>query len=761
MSRRTMALAAWLIAMALCATWLTRHFVVNSDLTVFLPASTTPQERLLIGQLREGVASRLILVSLGGAGEAELARASRTIARELRQSGLFAFVNNGEADALRADRALLVRYRYLLSPAIEPARFSSTGLKAGLEHSLELLVSPAGPALRQIIPVDPTGEMQELLGLIAPQSGPLVRDGVWFSHDGKRAMLIAQTAAAGFDAAAQRNAIRAIETGAAAALPVHAHLELTGPGVFASQMRDSIEAESWRLSLIATLLVLSILWLAYRSVRVTLACALPAAVGLLVGLTAVIAGFGSVHGITLAFGATLIGEAVDYPSYLFLHAAPEETLCQTLGRIGKTLRLAVLTTVAGALAMALSSFQGLAQLGVLTIAGVAAAGATTFWILPLLVPAAAIRRKALPTTSLHRWALGPWLAVAVLAVGLSVVASMHQRLWDDDLANLSPIPESAKQLDRRMRAELGAPDLRYLAIARGASAEAALQESEALARWLRSRLANGELDGFEVPSTYLPSRRTQEMRQAALPDAGTLDARLKVAMRDSPFRGGVFAPFQEAVETTRSGALLDAATLQGSMLGVKLATLLVQDHGEWAALAPLRGIKNPQELNAAAAKEGFVILDLKEETNRLVNRYRNQSLRLFLVGLACIVVLLAFSLRSLTRAMKVLLPVAAAVVVDVMLLLLLGRTLSLFNLVALLLVVGVGLNYALFFERPQADAADAARTRLSVAVCAATTLSVFGCLMFSATPVLKSIGETVFIGCLLSILLCATAAKRA
>jgi predicted exporter len=109
----------------------------------------------------------------------------------------------------------------------------------------------------------------------------------------------------------------------------------------------------------------------------------------------------------------------------------------------------------------------------------------------------------------------------------------------------------------------------------------------------------------------------------------------------------------------------------------------------------------------------------------------------------------------------VLAPVAAAALLDVALLALLGRQLSLFNLVALLLVVGVGLNYALFFERPQADPAEGARTRLAIAVCAATTLAVFGCLMLSQAPVLRAIGETVFVGCLLAAALSAAFAGRA
>ena len=100
------------------------------------------------------------------------------------------------------------------------------------------------------------------------------------------------------------------------------------------------------------------------------------------------------HGITLGFGATLIGEAVDYPSYAFIQAARGERLADTLARIGPTLRLAVLTTVFGASAMALSSFQGLAQLGVLTIVGVGVAGLVTRWVLPALAPAGWVSRKA-------------------------------------------------------------------------------------------------------------------------------------------------------------------------------------------------------------------------------------------------------------------------------------------------------------------------------------------------------------------------------
>jgi predicted exporter len=123
-------------------------------------------------------------------------------------------------------------------------------------------------------------------------------------------------------------------------------------------------------------------------------------------------------------------------------------------------------------------------------------------------------------------------------------------------------------------------------------------------------------------------------------------------------------------------------------------------------------------------------------------------------------VLLRVALGTVARAARVVAPVLGAVALDVAVLLLLGQKLSLFNLVALLLVVGVGLNYALFFARSHADDDERARTRRSPLVCAATTISAFGCLATSRIPVLHEIGVTVGLGAAFSLLLAAVFAPR-
>src|SRR5688572_11027728 len=94
----------------------------------------------------------------------------------------------------------------------------------------------------------------------------------------------------------------------------------------------------------------------YRRPRIVALCFVPVASGLALGAAAVGLAFGNIHAITLGFGATLIGEAVDYPSYACLNARPGESLSAALDRIWPTLRLAVLTPVLGGLTMLLPCF---------------------------------------------------------------------------------------------------------------------------------------------------------------------------------------------------------------------------------------------------------------------------------------------------------------------------------------------------------------------------------------------------------------------
>ncbi|BCB26635.1 membrane protein [Sulfurimicrobium lacus] len=760
--------AIWLAGLAFCIWIVAAHTRINTDMAAFLPDSASPAQQLMVEQLRDGVTSRIVMFALEGAEARQLAETSKKLARALEASGHFSYVRSGEQALTPVERERLMRYRYLLSPATDAAHFSAGGLQQSLQDSLQLLASPAGAMIKQLLPSDPTGEMLALLeSWGGTGSGPGVNNGVWFSADGKRALLLAETKAPAFDIDAQQKVgddVRRIF--ATTRTSPEIKLLMSGPSIFAVESRNRIHDDAWRLSMIATALVAVILLVAYGSPRLLVLGMLPVASGALAGLTAVSLGYGTVHGITMGFGVTLIGEAVDYPTYLFTQRAPHESLRQTLQRIWPTLRLAVLTTVFGSLTMLLSGFSGLSQLGMFSLAGVLTAGLMTRFVIPEIAPArlevaertatqAVLARSATALTRLR------WAPLAVLLCAAVYLAVQGKNLWENDLANLSPVSQKGldmEHLDQSLRDELGAPDVRYLIAVQGSDQQAALERSEQLAPTLQTLVRQGVISGFDLAARVIPSQKVQAARQAALPDQETLRRNLQAALAATPFKPDVFEPFLHDVERSRHLPLLQPEVWHGTPLGSLAQGMLVKHGTGWVALISLRGVKSDAELATfmTGLHDGNAfLLDIKGESNKMITQYRDQSLLYSIFGVAAIVAVLGFGLRNFRAVFSVMLPVSAAILGTTALLALLGIKLSLFHVVSLLLVLGIGLNYGLFINLPASDEKERRRALFSTLVCVASTVSAFGALAFSASPVLQAIGGTVALGAVLSLVFAA------
>jgi predicted exporter len=757
---RGIALSLWLLGVIACIGVIART-PLATDMSAFLPRSANPAQQVLVDQLSNGVASRLILLAIEGAEPDKLAALSKALAERLRGLKGLALVNNGEETGLAPDRAYLWRNRYLLSPGVTGERFTAQGLREALQSDLNLLGTQAGLLIKRTLPGDPTGEQLRLLERLGGGGRPSFHDGVLVSPDLKRALMMVEAKAAAFDIDAQEQVLDRVRA-AFASLPGagQARLIATGPPVFAIDSRAQIKGDATRFSIIATLLVALLLLAAYRSPRVLVLALIPVASGALAGVAAVGLGFGFVHGITLGFGVTLIGEAVDYAIYVLTQSAPDSPPRTTLRRIWPTLRLGLFTSVVGFSAMLLSGFPGFVQLGLFTISGLIVALSVTRFVVPALLPAgfAGAETGALNRllTPLLRHAAGlRWGLAGLTLVALGALFLHRGSYWEDELASMNPVPASALKRDQSLRQDMGAPDVRYMLMLRAGDEEGALESSEALDTALRPLIEAGALDGFDGPHLYLPSERTQRARQEALPPPPQLRASLDSALAGLPFRPALFEPFLADAAGAKAAPLLTRASLAGTTLTLKLESLLLKHEDFTMAIMPLQNLRNPAAIEAAIRSSGLMdasLLDLKSESDRLLSSYLREAQTLALLGGIAITALLGLALRSMKRLTIVIAPLAASVVLTTALLTLGSAKLSIFNLFGLLLVVAVGSNYALFFERARHVPADAGRMIASLVLANLCTVIAFGVLSFSGVPVLHGIGKTVAIGTFLSLL---------
>ena len=750
--RHALIVLSWILLGA--AALAVRHdLVVTSDLRSFMPPARDADHQLVLDEIGNGPAAQLLLLAIDGAPPAELARLSVGLAAALATDARFARVLNGGEDSTAIDPNLLP-YRYLLSPTLDTARFDAAFLGAELKQREEDLATPGVEALTDLIPRDPTLEVLTLAQRWQPAHPPARREGVWFSARGQ-ALLLVQTRAAGFDPAAQAEAVEALrrhfaglhEAGAA-------RLTISGPGYFAVEVANTTRAEAERLSAIGILGFALLLLLAYRSPGVLAVVALPLAAGALGGLAAIVLAFGGVHGITLAFGFTLLGVAQEYPLRLFSHRRAGVTVAASTATVWPLLQLAIVSACIAYLALVASGVAGLQQLAVFTISGLLIAGAVTRWFLPVAV--APVFVDVASSSWLERWrgvlARMPrprWLPWLVLAGAAGAVWFAPAPVWQNDLAELAPVPAPQLQREGELRAALGAPDVRHLLVLQADSADGVLALAEKIAPEVEQWMSGGIVDDIELPSRYLPSLATQRARQEKLPDRAALNAALDAALADRDFQPGLFTPFVDDVEAARSLPLLTADGFVHSPFGARLQALLVQRGTRWYGLAAVSGVHDAQALVQRVRTVplgGVRLLDLKTASEALVADYRERILLALGAALVLLAATVAIFFRDLHRAWRVVAPMSLATLAVLAVLRLCGVSLSLFHLVALTLAAGLGLHYALFFERPLSDAAEARRTLHATLVCVASAVLVFGLLATSTLPVLRAIGVTVALG---------------
>jgi len=770
MSRAGQTFLLWLLAMLVGAAivWNSRF---SADMSFFLPAHPSAEQQVLVDQLKEGAVARLLMVSIGGGESAQRAALSRELRGRLAKLPAFVSVQNGEAGSEAADRDFLFRHRYLLSPAVSPERFTAEGLRHAIGNSIDLLASPAGMLLKPLLTRDPTGELVEQLAGLNAGAQPNSRDGVWASRDGERAMLLVQTAALGSDTDGQEAALNAIRQQFADSAQVvgltEAKLQLSGPGLFAVNSRATIKDEVARLSLISTIAIVAVLLFTYRSFRLLGLGLLPVVSGALAGVVAVSLMFGTVYGITVGFGAALIGESVDYGIYYFVQSG-RSGLAAWRARFWPTVRLGVLTSVCGFGALLFSGFPGLAQLGLYALSGVIAAAVVTRFVLPPLTGeqigmrdlAPLGRRLAAASQGLHmlRW------PVLVLAIGAAaVLVTQRGELWNPELSALSPVSPADQAVDTALRADISTPDSRYLVVIHGATREAALQAAEEAGARLDRLVAQGLIAGYDSPARFLPSTATQEARRASLPAADDLRRALQAALVDSPLAANKLEAFIADVDKARQAPTINREALAGTSLALAVDALLLHHSAGWSGLLPLR--TGPQaidsaQLRAALAGSGALFIDMKGEFDKLYNDYLHEAMLLALGGVLAITVLLALTLRSPRRLAALLLPLVLAVVIVIAGLYLLGERLHLLHLIGMLLIVAVGSNYALFFDRTDGNRPLDPETLASMLIANLTTAIGFGTLALSEVPVLQAVGMTVGPGAILALLFSAIFVPR-
>jgi predicted exporter len=754
------------------------HWRMTTDISEFIPGGTDRTKAQLSKSIVGSELSRTVLVSVEAKTTEAAVDASRKLEALIRADAELmaelAFVEGGPPQGV--DRTLWELYEprrfSFAAPSLEAARELVTD--AGLDRTvLDLkrrLESPLSTVVTRVAPSDPLLAVPRLLEGMNPGGKALDVVSERFIADQRFAILLLGTRASAFDADAMRRVLGPLNDKFEAVNAEAGHqlkLQSSGLARFAISAEETIQGDLKRISVLSVLGMLAVCITLFRSLRLVLLPWLPIGCGMLAGTAASLALFGSVHGLTLAIGSSLIGVCIDYITHFYVHhllGPDEESPPQTMRRIWMSLLVGGATTVTGFALLAGSSFPGLRQIATFSSVGIAAALFSTRYFIPQLMP----RRGAPPLLlrrlaehlerglhALHRHRKLA-LALPLLAVILSVIGLFRVQ-WDDDMSRLTHFDAELHAEDTAVRARVAQFDQSRFVVALGTDDESALAVNDRLTLQLEASRKAGELGSFQGIGQLLPSAEQQQAIAGVLRSA-ELRPRLGSRLEQAGFNREVFEPFFSALEANPAPPLR-YAELANSPAFPLVRAFRVTFGNQVGFITFLREVHDPRAIEARVEPSGAVFVDqsaLMRSANTLYNR---RIVELLLLGLVAVFGILWLRYRSPLITLAAFLPAVLSAGVTVFVLGALNMPLNLLGLTGLLMVLSMGVDYSVFMAESAGHAGvpveggELGATVLGVVVDWFTTVFGFGVLALSRHPAMQIIGVVAGVGVTSALLL--------
>lgn len=637
----------------------------------------------------------------------------------------------------------------------------------GVSKTLSLLFSPLGPRGSEVVN-DPFLLTRQSRLLQATPRFVTVKDG-WLTVTGERdapnaprAWLLSGSVApghaTGLAARATVDTFKALEaTVRAQASASHRSVQIWHQGAIwhSAEAAQRAQTDMTRLGGASLVLLALLLLTAYRSLLPLVLTFTSIAAGAIMGIAATIAVFGSIHSLTLVMCLSLVGICADYTTYVVTrhrYGASHESGWRTIAALRPTLWHALLSTVAAYGLMGLAPFPGLRQLALFAVVGIASAWVTVMWVFPFFV--ARIDALGTPAPRLAHALAGVTrhpraVRVLVLLWTLVAVTGLVTAHYSDDLRMLQTPSATLTAHEAAIKAHLGEDFSQTGFVVTAPDAETLLTRLEAL----RQTLAPWETKGIVIPSVTafpLPEKTQAALRQTLREAWGPLER--------------AYADAGVALTTPNLPPVYSLSDWLASPLGAASASMLRTpqtregreevDRGTQApylAMIPVRftevgraqGAQVTEALKAAGeAIPGVVWQNRRAAIERALGH--TKTTLFWLLG-ASVLVLSAslihrFGRRRGIKASGVL---ALSLLTALASTVLIGEPINLFSLFALIVVLGVGIDYVVYYGDFQAEPETSLR---AMTVALLSTLFSLGILTLSGTAAVVNFGWVLTVG---------------
>ncbi|MGB1263390.1 MAG: MMPL family transporter [Cognaticolwellia sp.] len=528
------------------------------------------------------------------------------------------------------------------------------------------------------------------------------------------------------------------------------------------------QAEISSFGVFSVLAVLLLIWTVFRSLLPLVAAILVLTIASAYGFIAMLLFFKSLHLLTLVFAVTLIGVVIDYCFHAFVYAGnayAENVYAESADAntqqdnetrrnpLLKPLVLGFITTAIGYFLLVFSPLSLLSQVAVFMIFGLFGALITVLMLLPQLKGFSSIRRSARAivlsefAVSGFRYLLNyKTVIVSALVLTLVLLIIIAPIKFNDDVRLLNSSPKWLLAQEVKVAKLLNYQNSQRVII-KADTPQKMLATQERVIAQLSATQANISVKGMDK---LLPSIKRQQQNYSLLARADA-QGHFQQVMALS----GLADPITDFQPLTL------AAFLQGPLAPIAhsyIASYPTNDeetteYALWLELSqePL----SVANLRWISEQENVALFDTAGTVSGALSEYRHGVLWLLVSAFIAVTVILLVKYGIKAGALSSIATIGSALLA-LTFSQLLSNHLNIFNLLAVLLIIALAIDYVIFYHEHGLQA----KTFLAISLSALSSAAVFGILVFSVTPAVSSFGLTVMMGIVSIFILAPLSAKQ-
>ncbi|MDP2877076.1 MAG: MMPL family transporter, partial [Holophaga sp.] len=697
-----------LVGMAIFTGWqLASGNAIQTDLLDMLPdTERNPLAEQAIKSLAKTTGERAVFL-VHADSPARTKAAVLTMADSLHKSGAFQDVT---ATLPPIDPGMVGRFytpfAWRVAPPSADLAASPESLRARIESRL---VSPQGSFSSLGAGVDPLGSLDDFLSSLPLMSSRLtVEDDllVISSSSGPYVMFTGGLRGSAFDPDVQKRVIAATRSAEKELKNSFPGVEIlkTGTVFYASDARESAETEVNLISTSSMLCICLLFFAVFRSLRHLLLGMLGVVAGFVAATAVCLLIYGKLYLLTIVCGSSVMGVSVDYTVHYFathLGAGESWDPFAALKKILPGLWIGLLTTLLGYAALLVAPFPGLRQIAVFSIVGLIASFLTVLFLLPELLP-----RPMPPQPRFmraQRWILD-WgiklsqmrgAQVALIALTLLLGLSLFKLRVDDAVQGLILPSRTLRAQESRISELTGLSNSGIFLLVEGADEAQVLAREEALLERLAKTPKTAEQEGFQAISTFVPSPARQE---ANLRRHRELAPQLPKALEASGFKPAIGKTLIEGLKASANQPLTVGAWLQTDFATpFRMLWLGATPKGAASVVFPMGAPDSRTLEQAVQGLPGVSLVDKARSVSGLLGQYRQIAIWALIGAIALVWILLAYA-YGLRVGTVILLPSLGGILLALAGLALAGIPVTLFSTLALILVLGYGVDYPIFMR---------------------------------------------------------------